>query len=168
MVPHEDEGNMSWNGTHLLDHIVIITQQTTVWIGHHSWCRGFEKISECPNIWNSANWLAHCMEHVQLEKAIVTQIIKKFYAFHGTWRLLLCSQETAPVLSQNNPVHFLILCLFRIHFSIILPSTPRSSPFTSLQPKLCMHFWTLIYATSQVHLIFLGLISPPPQQNGEE
>jgi hypothetical protein len=46
------------------------------------------------------------------------------------------------ILSQMNPVHSLTLCIFKILFNIILPSTlrfPKWSFLQAFQPKFCKH-----------------------------
>jgi hypothetical protein len=61
-----------------------------------------------------------------LEKLTVSQLVKKFLAFSGAGGSLPHSQQpaTCPYLSQLNPVH--AQSHFKIHFNIILPSTPGS------------------------------------------
>ena len=76
--------------------------------------------------------------------------------------LLLCSQEQAtcpyPEPDKSSPSHFL-----KIHFTITLSSTPRSSkwpPFSGFSTKtLYAPFLSLICATCSAHLIFLYLIT---------
>jgi len=64
-----------------------------------------------------------------LNKLIVAKLVKKFHAFYGTRRLIYCVHKILsldPLLSQLNPVHTLALYVLKMHFNIILPSTPRS------------------------------------------
>ena len=65
-----------------------------------------------------------------LQKLLVPQIVKKFPTFYGTRRFITvfitALPSLVPVLSQINPVHGPIP-LLKIHFDIILRSTPRSS-----------------------------------------
>jgi len=60
-----------------------------------------------------------------LSKLIVAHLFKKSPAFVETQCLLSCPQEpaTGSNLIQKNPV---LTCFFRIHFCVILSSTPRS------------------------------------------
>jgi hypothetical protein len=54
---------------------------------------------------------------------MVAQLVKKFSAFmrlKGVHK----SHPLKPFLSQLNPVHYLTLCFFKIHFNITLASTP--------------------------------------------
>jgi len=61
-----------------------------------------------------------------LQKLIITQHIKKFLAFYGTWRFSTYnvnrSRPLDPILSQMNAVHVLAPCFFKVCFKIILTS----------------------------------------------
>jgi len=63
------------------------------------------------------------------------------------------SPPLAPILSQTNPIHVLPIDLCKIHFNIILPSTPRCSKVYFLQvspPKPCMPFSSPLFMTHDI------------------
>jgi len=63
-----------------------------------------------------------------LEKLTGLHLVKKFPAFHGTWRFItaLTSVRHLSILGQPIPVHILASHLLEIHSNIIHPSMPRS------------------------------------------
>ena len=64
---------------------------------------------------------------VLLEKITGFQLVKKFPAFCGTRRFRIHKYPPlVPILSQLDPVHTPTTHFLKIHFNIILPSTPGS------------------------------------------
>ena len=55
-----------------------------------------------------------------VEKLLVPQLVWKYFAFYGTWRFIIMFSRPCHI----NPVYTIPLYFFRIHFNIILPSTP--------------------------------------------
>ena len=60
--------------------------------------------------------------------------------------------DHAPILGQNNTAHALPIDILKIHFSIILPSRPRSSKWL-FHPPVSPH------VASSAHFIFHDLIT---------
>jgi hypothetical protein len=60
------------------------------------------------------------------EKLAGPQLVKEFHAFYGTWRFIT-SFTSIHHMSQIDSVHTSPPYFLKIHFNIILPSTPRSS-----------------------------------------
>jgi hypothetical protein len=63
------------------------------------------------------------------EKLVVAQLVKKFHTFYGPKGSLPCSQEPATSIypkPDESSQHPQIVFLFKIHFSITIPFTPRS------------------------------------------
>ena len=99
---------------------------------------------------------------VLLEKLRGLQLVKKFSAFYGTWRLVTAF-TSAHHLSQFDPVHIPTSHFLKIYVNIILPSAPRS-PQWSLSPRfptetLRTPLSSPIHATCPAHLILLDFIT---------
>jgi hypothetical protein len=72
------------------------------------------------------------------------------------------SLTLASVLSQINTVHALLFCLFKIHFTIILPWMPRSSTWSlafTVSNYNSVFLFSLMCATCPVYPILLDLIT---------
>jgi len=103
-------------------------------------------------------------ESRRFEKEAFLQLVKKFYSFYG--KRSFHSNKSPPrthVLSHSNLVHALPTAVFKIHFNIILPSTPRASKWSF--PFRFRHQCSLraclppICITSPSHLILLNFIT---------
>jgi hypothetical protein len=65
------------------------------------------------------------MEGVLLENLTVVQPVKKLPAIYGTRRFItVFTSSLDSILSQLNPIHFLIPCFSKIHY-ILFPPTRR-------------------------------------------
>jgi len=71
-------------------------------------------------------YLLNLWSRVLLEKLTGLQPVKKLLAFYGT-RRFITAFTGVPILSHIDPVHVLTSHILKIHFNIILPSTPGSS-----------------------------------------
>jgi len=70
-----------------------------------------------------------------LEEATVVQVIDKYSAFDEFRELITVAPTTHHLLlpcAKLNPVHNFNLFLFKIHFNIILPSTPDCAKYCLL------------------------------------
>ena len=70
------------------------------------------------------------MGTVRLEQAPVPQLVNTFPAFYGTPKAhfrIHNRPPILPILNHINQVHVLSSHVFKSHFNIILPSTPRFS-----------------------------------------
>jgi hypothetical protein len=95
---------------------------------------------------------------VHFKKIAITQLVKKFSVFSAAWKFMTV---LVPILSQINPVNFLLCNFFKMKFNIILPSTHRSPKVSSLQvlcPELCILI-CLVPALCSVCHILLGSIT---------
>ena len=108
---------------------------------------------------------------VLLENLTVPQLVKKFRAFYRNWKFIApfkTASSRLPILSQISPVHTPRSHFLKVHFKIILPSTPMFSKWSlslNLNPS---GFTTIafyapllfpIHATCPTHLSFLDLIT---------
>jgi hypothetical protein len=78
------------------------------------------------------------------EKLVVTQLVKKFSAFYPTPKVQYLVRKNLLlhlIVRQMNPIHFLRLYFFKIHFSIVFPSIPGGGGST-LQRSWLRHFAT--------------------------
>jgi len=71
------------------------------------------------------------LDRVLIEKLIITQLSKKFPATCGT--RVHNSLPLFPIMSRMIPIHNFPFYFPKIHFNIILPSTPRSEKENTLQ-----------------------------------
>jgi hypothetical protein len=90
------------------------------------------------------------------QSTVLEKLIKKLSAFHGTWRFFFCKHSNPQldhILRQVNPLIFLVSCLEKIQFNIILPSTiglPSGLPFRFLDKKYFNAFVTSIWVRNLV------------------
>jgi hypothetical protein len=102
--------------------------------------------SESPSLHPCETKLLTPVSRVILEKPIVPQIVKDSPPFMKTEGSLPYSQEpaTGPCHEPNESSPHPPTDFFKIHFSVVLPSTSRSflvvSSFQALQQEFCMHF----------------------------
>lgn len=70
----------------------------------------------------SCNWSTDSWSRALTEKLTVTNLIRNFPNFRESQ-----VSYTLPIVGHRNVLHALPFCFFKIHFSIILLSTPRPS-----------------------------------------
>ena len=98
------------------------------------------------------------MQHTVLPQQLTrSQIAKKFSAFYGNQNFITAFTKAPPVpiLNQINPLQ----SPTKIHFNILLPSTPRSSKLalSSYFPTKILYALLVspIHATCSAHLLHL-------------
>jgi hypothetical protein len=103
------------------------------------------------------------MEQNPFEKPVDPLLIKIPYIL---WNLevhyhVYKSLKIVSVLIQMNPTYVLASCFHKIHFNIIVSSTPLSSKWLLLQvfqPSICRHI-SPMHVTGPTHLTCLNLIT---------
>lgn len=119
-----------------------------------------------PNTNKFSNYVTR-WSRIFLKKIAASQPPKKLPAWWGNkvHRRVYISQQFAPVPNQINPMNALSLYFFKIHFDVILSSTPRSPKGSlSLSPRPSQDCYTPLFSTilcdtSSSFLILLCLIT---------
>jgi hypothetical protein len=95
------------------------------------WHRMWQKVDlgQTPRSWLPTHWSRYL-----LEKPEVAQGVRKFLTCYRVRRIITMFTwaHLVPSLRQMNPTHALQSYFFKIHFSITLPSVPRSSQWSWL------------------------------------
>jgi len=81
---------------------------------------------------NLLTYLLTPCNRVSLEKLTGFQLVKKFPAFHGTWRFItaFAMPATCPYTEPARSSPYLTSHFLKIHFNIILPATLWSSKWS--------------------------------------
>jgi hypothetical protein len=96
-----------------------------------------------------------------LENLTVTQLVKKFPAFYGTWRFITVFIQAHPSLEPYESSSHLPVYSSKIYTNIIFPFMPRScrcSLHQVFKLKFCMHFLSPMHAIWSTYIILLDFI----------